>query len=242
MKNSLKIISVCAGILVGVLVMAQFRTAVPLGSSYPIDQIEAQKELIKSYVDDEAALKSRISTLRDDIDESLEQNALVSQTTNLETLNTLKQEIGLTELKGSGFKIQLDDSQFVDRENISDDEGGIVYAADIRDIVNLLRSNNVEGISINEQRVIATSSITSVGNTVLVNNSNLAPPFTISTIGDYESFLIRLADPSVLVDLQKRVNENGIQFKTAPAPHLVLPIYNGQFRLNYLNHLDEPET
>lgn len=242
MKISLKIISVCAGILVGILVMAQFRTAVPIGSSYPIDQIEAQKELIKSYVDDEAALKSRIGTLREKIDESLEQNNLVSQTTNLETLNILKKQIGLTELKGEGFRIQLDDSLFVDRENITIDEGGIVYAADIRDIVNLLRTHNVEGITINEQRVIATSSITSVGNTVLVNNSNLAPPFTISTIGDYNSFLMRLSDPNVLKDLQKRVKSNGIQFNIEPAPHVILPIYNGQFRLNYLNALDDTEN
>lgn len=242
MKNSLKLISIFAGILVGVLVIAQFRTAVPLGSSYAIDQIEAQKELIKSYVDDEASLKSRISNLREKIDQSLEQNALVSQTSNLETLNSLKEEIGLTELKGPGFVIQLDDSMYVERENVVEEEGGIVYAADIRDIVNLLRTNNVEGIAINDQRILATSSITSVGNTVLVNNSNLAPPFTISAIGDYEAFLIRLADTNVLPDLQKRVNENGIQFSSQQVQHIVLPIYNGQYRLNYIKTLDEQET
>ncbi len=222
--------------------MAQFRTTVPTGSSYAVDQIEAQKELIKSYVDREALLKSRISTLRKKIDESLEQNALVSQTTNLETLNNLKKEIGLTRLKGPGLIIQLDDSPFVDRDNIADEEPGIVYAADIRDIVNLLRANNVEGIAINDQRIIAASSITSVGNTVLVNNSNLAPPFTVSAIGDYESFLMRMYDENVLPDLQKRINENGIQFETRSMPHVVLPVYNGQFRLNYLKKSDEQET
>ncbi len=241
MKYSLKLISIVAGIFVGVLVMAQFRTIVPIGSSYAIDQIEAQKELIKSYIDDEASLKSRITTLREKIDKSLEQNALVSQTSNLEILNSLKKEIGLTELKGPGYIIHLNDSPYIDRENITEEEEGIVYAADIRDIVNLLRANSVEGISINEQRLIATSSITSVGNTILVNNSNLAPPFTISAIGDYPSFLIRLSDPTVLPDLQKRVKENGIQFSTEESPYVVLPVYNGQFRLNYLNPLDEQE-
>lgn len=241
MKNSLKIISVFAGILIGVLVMAQFRTAVPLGSSYAVDQVKAQKELIKSYIDDEAALKSRISNLREKIDKNLEQNALVTKTTNLEILNGLKEQVGLTELEGPGFIIQLDDSPFIDRENISNEEQGIVYAADIRDIVNLLRANNVQGISINEQRIIVTSSITSVGNTILVNNSNLAPPFTISAIGDYDSFLIRLSDPTVLPDLQKRIKENGIQFNTQQMPYVVLPVYNGQFRLNYLKELDAQE-
>jgi uncharacterized protein YlxW (UPF0749 family) len=233
-KSSLKYISVIAGILVGVLVMAQFRTVTPLGSSYPVDQIEAQKELIKSYVDDEAVLKSRISTLREKIDESLEQNNLISQTSNLENLNNLKKAIGLTELKGEGFKIELDDSPFIDRENITPEEVGLVFAADIRDIVNLLRANNVEGIAINDQRVIATSPITSVGNTVLVNNSNLTPPFSITAIGDYGSFVMRFSETGTLADLQKRVKENGIQFRVDPLNHVVLPIYNGQFRLKFI--------
>ncbi|MFC1599615.1 DUF881 domain-containing protein [Patescibacteria group bacterium] len=233
-RSSLKYITVIAGILVGVLVMAQFRTATPLGSSYPVDQIEAQKDLIKSYVNDEVILKSRIGTLREKINTSLEQNKLVSQTSNLENLNILKEEIGLTELKGEGFKIELDDSLYIDRENISPEEAGIVFAADIRDIVNLLRAHNVEGIAINDQRVIATSPITSVGNTVMVNNSNLTPPFTITAIGDYGSFIIRLSEIGTLTDLQKRVKENGIQFRIDPMNHVILPIYNGQFRLKFI--------
>lgn len=239
MSTSLKVISVFAGVFVGLLVMAQIRTITPIGSSYPIDQLEAQEELVKSYMDDEAQLKSRIVSLREEIDQTLEDNYLISQTTNLEMLNELKKEIGLTEIKDEGFHIELDDSPFIDRDSLENDEAGIVYAADIRDIVNLLRANSVEGIAINDQRIIASSSITSVGNSVLINNSNLAPPFTISVVGDYESFLIRMSDPGVLTDLQKRVNENGIQFAIKQMPHVILPIYNGQFRLKFINSADE---
>lgn len=219
--------------------MAQIRTITPTGSSYPLDQLEAQEELVKSYMDDEAGLKSRIVSLREKIDQTLKNNNLTSQTANLERLNELKKEIGLSELKGEGFYIELDDSPFIDRDSLTGEEAGIVYAADIRDIVNLLRANNVEGIAINDQRIIATSSITSVGNSILINNSHLAPPFTISVIGDYDSFLIRMSDPGVLTDLQKRVNENGIQFSIKKLPQVILPIYNGQFRLKFIQRTDE---
>jgi len=239
MSTSIKVVSVFAGVLVGLLVMAQFRTITPIGSSYPLDQLEAQEELVKSYMDDENQLKSRIVSLREKIDQTLEKNNTISQTTNLEKLNELKKEIGLSEIKGEGFSIELDDSPFIDRDSIESEEAGVVYAADIRDIVNLLRANNADGIAINDQRIIATSSITSVGNSVLVNNSNLAPPFTISVIGDYESFLIRLSDPNVLTDLQKRVNENGIKFEIKQLPYVILPIYNGQFRLKFIQRTDE---
>jgi uncharacterized protein YlxW (UPF0749 family) len=234
MSRTIKIISVLIGVFVGIMVTAQFRTTTPLSSSFPLDQIRAQESLIQTYIEEENVLKSRIGSLRKKIDESLEQNEAVSETASLERLNELKKEIGLTKLTGEGFTIQLDDSPFIDRENITSEEGGIVYAADIRDIVNLLRSHNVSGLAINEQRIIASTTITSVGNTVLVNNSHLAPPFTISAIGDYDSLLRRLQDAGVLEDLQRRVEENGIKFSIDYSPYVVLPIYNGQFRLKYL--------
>ena len=234
MRNSIKIISIMTGIFVGVLMTVQFRTTTPLASSFPLDQLAAQKELIKSYIDDESLLKSRIGTLREKIDKSLKENLAVSKTSNLENLNKLKENIGLTEISGEGFLIELNDSPYIDRENISADEGGIVYAADIRDLVNFLRTHRAKGIEINGQRVIATSTITSVGNTIMVDSSHLAPPFTISAIGDYDSLLIRLEDPATLTDLQKRVRENAIQFSVKKSPYIVLPVYNGQYRTKYL--------
>jgi uncharacterized protein YlxW (UPF0749 family) len=234
MNITIKLISIIAGILIGILIIVQFKTATPLGSSYPVDLIEAQKELIKDYIDEENAVKSRIVSLRKKIDENLEKNQAISQTANLERLNELKKEIGLTAIEGDGYIIKLDDSPFINREIIEDEEAGIVYASDIRDVVNLLRAQHVKGIAINDQRIIATSSITSVGNTVLVNNSHLAPPFYISAIGEYESLVHRLEESNTLTDLQKRVKENGIQFDIQKASHIILPIYNGQFRLKYI--------
>lgn len=235
MSKTIKIISVVIGVFVGAMVTAQFRTTTPMSSSFPLDQLRAQEELIQTYIEEENVLKSRIGSLRKKIDESLEQNEAISETASLERLNELKKEIGLTKLNGEGFEIQLDDSPFIDRENITSEEGGIVYAADIRDIVNLLRTHNVEGIAINEQRVIASTPITSVGNTVLVNNSHLAPPFTISAIGDYESLMRRISNPGILEDLQKRIEENGIRFSIEYSPYVILPIYNGQFRMKYIS-------
>lgn len=239
MKKSIVIISVIAGIFVGLLVTTQFRSAPPVSSSYPLEEIEAQNELIKSYTDEQGVLKSRIVSLRSRIDEAIEQNQMITQNANIEKLNELKRIIGLTDLSGDGFIVQLDDSPFIDRENLAGEEGGYVYAADLRDMVNLLRANNVDGIAINDQRIISTTSINSVGSTILVNNSKLSPPFSIKVVGDYESFVRRISEPSVLSDLQKRVRENGIQFEIKQSPHVILPIYNGQFRLKFLTSASE---
>ena len=234
MSKSLIIVSIIAGVFVGLLLTAQVLTKAPINSSYPLDQVKAQKDLVESFTEEENFLKSRILSLREKIDKNIEQNQTLSQTANIGKLNELKKIIGLAEISGEGFTIELDDSPFIDRENINAEEEGLIYASDIRDIVNLLRTHNVEGLAINDQRIIATSSISSVGNTLLINNSNLAPPFTIKTIGDYDSFLIRLKDPAVLTDFQERVKINGVQFAVTKAPYLVLPIYNGQLRLKFM--------
>jgi uncharacterized protein YlxW (UPF0749 family) len=241
--KAVKIVSVCAGILVGVLVTVQFRTLVPLGSSYPLDQLQAQKDLIKEYADEEAFLKSRIVSIRENIDEKISENDLITQTTNLETLNQLKKAIGLTALSGSGYTIELDDSPLIDRENISGDEQGIVYAADLRDVVNLIRAQGASGISINNERVLVTSSISSVGNTILVNNSHLVPPFSISAVGNFGEIDLRFkSDVNALHDLKQRINENGIRFTIQKTDHIILPIYNGQFRLKFIQGKTTTET
>jgi len=233
--KAVKIVSVCAGILVGVLVTVQFRTLVPLGSSYPLDQLQAQKELIKAYADDEAFLKSRIVSIREQIDTKIAENNSITQTANLEKLNQLKEAIGLTALSGPGYTIELDDSAVIDRDNITGDEQGVVYAADLRDVVNLIRAQGAKGISINNERIIVTSSISSVGNTILVNNSHLVPPFSISAVGNYGGISFRLQnDVNALHDLKQRVTENGIKLSIQENDHVILPIYNGQFRLKFI--------
>ena len=77
---------------------------------------------------------------------------------------------------------------------------------------------------------------------MLINNSNLAPPFTIKAIGDYDSFLIRLNDPAVLTDFQERVKINGIKFEIIKSPYIILPIYNGQLRSKYMSAAQETST
>ncbi len=59
----------------------------------------------------------------------------------------------------------------------------IVHDRDIREIVNELFAAGAEAISVNGQRLVASSSIRCVGPVVLVNSTQVAPPFMIKAIG-----------------------------------------------------------
>ena len=65
-----------------------------------------------------------------------------------------------------------------------DNSAYIVHDSDLRDIVNELCAAGAEAVSINSERIVSTSSIRCVGNTILVNNKRCAPPFEIKAIGD----------------------------------------------------------
>ena len=61
-----KIAFVVTGVFIGLLVSTQLKSSVPT-TSYISDEIAVRQQLIKSYTDDEALLKSKIVALRDKI-------------------------------------------------------------------------------------------------------------------------------------------------------------------------------
>lgn len=224
---------VVTGVLIGVLVTAQFKSSIP-ASSYPYDEYKVQQELIKSYTDDQAVLKTKILNLRKEIDDKQKQSGVTVQKTNLDTLEQLKSDIGLGTAKGNGLVITLDDGAFAQRASSEGSETFLVHAADLRDIVNLAFSAQADALAINDQRVIASTPISSVGNTILVNNFHVLPPFTVTVLGDKDFLLQRFNDVTSLSDLNKRAKAQKISFSFLPKDNLALPVYNGDFRLKYV--------
>ncbi len=233
----IQIAFVITGIFVGLLVTAQLKSAIPQ-SSYPYDAFQAQEELIKSYNDDQALLKSKILTLRKQIDEKQKESGTTVQKNNLDILGELKKEIGLEIAKGDGIEIIIDDSVFAKRDSIQNPES-LVNAADLRDIVNVLFSAQFKAVSINDQRVIASTPINSVGNTILVNNSHVLPPFVILGIGDVDFILQNLNDPKILADMKKRLKAQKIRFSFKQKSNLVLPVYSSGFQLKYVRPIND---
>lgn len=228
-----KLVFVTTGIFIGLLVSAQIHSAIPTGA-HPYDQLTIQKDLIKSFIDDQTRLKSTIVSLRKKIEENQQALKEQGESANLEILHGLKQDLGLESAKGEGIEINLNDGALVNRENMEALDQSLVHASDLRDIINLLRASQADAIAINDQRVIASTPISSVGNTILVNNFHLLPPFHIVAIGDSEYLRQRLNDPKNLPDLQKRIQEGKIQFEFSPKSNLTAPLYNGNLSFQYL--------
>lgn len=129
-------------------------------------------------------------------------------------LQESKMAAGTESMTGSGIELRLYDAELgVGTEQI-------VHDFDIRDIVNELFSAGAAGIAINDQRLIATSSIRCAGPVILVNQQPIAVnPVVIRAIGDPEILL------SSLDLIRAEYQSTGIGFKINLEEKLTLPAY-----------------
>ena len=109
----------------------------------------------------------------------------------------------------------------------------LIHAYDLRDVVNLLWMAGSEAVSINEERVVASTSIYCVGSTVMVNDTRMAPPFVIQAIGDPAAQEDLLRNPAYLPELKDRVHRYGARFDIQRATDLRIPAYQGHFAIQY---------
>ncbi len=236
MKNRVLLgVLVFTGLIAGLLLSWQFSTEVPLESSFATDSVQAREDLIKKFLDEQSYFQSRIVTLRKQIEDDQDKIEVQTESINLEFLESLKAKVGLTEVVGSGIQITLNDSPLALREGPEISDQNRVQASDIRDIVNILNAASAEAISVNDQRVVANTPISAVGTTILINNSHVAPPFNILVVGDSELILERLLNKNLLPLIYQKKLKSKVIFEITRKNRITVPIYNGDFQVNYLN-------
>lgn len=223
---SIRFIYIALGIGIGLLVMAQLRT-IPdriTNPATPVLSLAETRDLLykeQSSLSDEAAqLQSQNAVLQNEI-----RNKSVSKD-ELAQLESQKAMAGMTAISGPGVKIVMDDS------NSGSSEEAIVHAADLRDVVNLLWSGGAEGISINDQRVVFTTAIDCIVNTVLINNNKISTPFVITAIGDRDRMQNALSSPLNLADIKNRAKYSNLVFEPAFQDKLNIPAFKGSFILS----------
>lgn len=97
-------------------------------------------------------------------------------------LNQLSIVSGTTDLVGEGVVITLSDGNSAVDSSLRSDT--LVHDSDVLTVVNELKAAGAEAISVNGQRIIATSAIRCVGPVIQVNYQKVAAPFTIKAIGN----------------------------------------------------------
>lgn len=96
----------------------------------------------------------------------------------------LEPATGLTALEGPGVRVTLADAPREGQDPKIDPNLLVVHQQDIQAYVNALWAGGAEAISLQGQRLMATTGITCVGNTVVLDGVPYSPPYVIEAIGD----------------------------------------------------------
>lgn len=119
----------------------------------------------------------------------------------------------------------------------------VVHQQDIQAVVNALWEGGAEAMTIQGQRVISTTGVKCVGNTVVLHGIPYAPPYVISAIGDQarlEAALI--ASPAVTI-YQQYVDAYGLKYEEHRTPRVQFPAHQGSLQLSYAETVSsDPST
>jgi uncharacterized protein YlxW (UPF0749 family) len=143
---------------------------------------------------------------------------------------------GLVPLTGPGVEITLDDAPAradgsLPRNARPDDV--VIHQSDVQAVVNAVWAAAADGVAIMDLRLIATSAVRCVGNTLLLHGRTYSPPFVITAIVDPAAVRAQLAASPQVAVLQQAVEDFGLSFQVRERTEVHLPAYDGSLDLEY---------
>lgn len=163
-----------------------------------------------------------------------------SATENNTELSNLEEQIkngnkalGLTDVTGPGVIITLQDSPVINASNFLNLSDALVHDMDVLSVINELKNAGAEAISINDQRIIPSSSIECDGNVIKINGEKIGTPFEIKAIGLPERFVTLERPGGYLYKLE----EYGIVTELKKVESITIPKYSGVINFKYAQNV-----
>jgi len=189
-------------------------------------------DLIEQRQSSAAELRRQVSDLRlqlerDQAAQTLRSGGSKQQATTLKDRATVA---GLVGVEGPGLRVTLDDSSLDQPPAGANINDLVVHSQDVQAVVNAVWRAGAEAVAINGQRLVSTSAVLCVGNTLLLNGTVHSPPYVVTAVGasrdrfDADRLVKRLKSDASTFDLT---------FSVERASSLSLPAYNGSIHLLY---------
>jgi len=140
-----------------------------------------------------------------------------------------------TKVRGAALEVTLDDAKRT-ADSLPDGftaDDIVVHQQDVQAVVNALWTSGAEAMMIQDQRVISTSAVRCVGNTLILQGRVYAPPYRITAIGDVDRMQQGLdADASVNI-YKQYVDAVGLGYALHTHNSIEFPAYSGSVDFQY---------
>ncbi len=145
---------------------------------------------------------------------------------------------GTVPVSGPGLQVTLSDaprsSDRVLPENATPDDL-VVHQQDVQAVVNALWTGGAEAMQIMDQRVITTSAVRCVGNTLILQGRVYSPPFRITAIGDPQRLSDALDAAPGVQTFRYYVDTFGLAYEVERRSDVRLPAYDGSLDLLHVD-------
>jgi uncharacterized protein YlxW (UPF0749 family) len=142
----------------------------------------------------------------------------------------------LVPLTGPGVVITLDDAPSRPDGSLpvnARPDDLVIHQSDVQAVVNAVWAAGADGVAIMDERLIATSAVRCVGNTLLLEGRTYSPPFVVTAVADASAVRAQLAASPQVAVFQQAVDAYGLTFTVRERPSVELPAYDGPLDLEY---------
>lgn len=222
-KVTMTISIACTALILTMIMFTQFKTVdeTDITAIETMRETELRTELAswkEKYEEIDAKIQEKDSII-EEYKQELENDENTSSVLESE-IKEAESYLGYTDLQGPGIIITIQDQDIYE-----------VGYSDLLRLVNELRSAGAEAISINDERIVSTTEITSVtGSIILVNSRKLSGPYVIKAIGDEKYLESALTIKGGYID---EIKLNGLSIEYSIEDNIVIPAYSGEQTLEY---------
>ncbi len=227
--------------LAGLLFFVSFDTA--KGTNIRTDaSLLKLSDLIHERSRKNAELDESNGALRKDIEALAERDDGSTEAEDA-TLAALEERAGTQELKGEAVTVTLNDAPPDATAKLPgypepQPDYLVIHQQDLQAVVNAMWQGGAEGIQVMDQRLISTSAVRCVGNTLILQGRVYSPPYTITAVGEPEKLKKALAASPAIQNYMVYVNVYGLGWKVEDEGTTTLPGYSGTVDLHYAEPLD----
>lgn len=152
-------------------------------------------------------------------------------------------EIGAGPVAGPALRVTLDDAGY-SLDTLPDGytvDDVVVHQQDVQSVINAMWAGGAEAMMVQDQRIVATSSVQCVGNTLYLQGRVYSPPYTITAIGDVGGMERALTDDPVVANYRAWAEILGLGYAVDRLGETEFPGFAGSLRAVHAAVL-EPES
>lgn len=139
--------------------------------------------------------------------------------------DALAPKVGLSPVQGPGVQVTLDDAGYTldtlpDGYSVND---VVVHQQDVQAVVNAMWAGGAEAMMVQDQRIIASSAVQCVGNTLYLQGRVYSPPYIITAIGDVDSLTASLEQDPIVENYRGWSQTLGLGYVVDPLVSVDMP-------------------